>query len=202
VIKELVFLKGFAKGLKFYQTLKAINAAILLHEEHFRDDGEPYIMHPTLVALKFVNAGIKNDEILATALLHDTIEDNDIDDHYLQERFQISRKITDNVRILTFNKKVSKEAYYLEIKKHPIPLVIKIADRCHNVSTMGETFSVERLVKYVTETEKFIIPLCKYGTSYYPEYGDFIYQMKDPIQHTCKTIKAILKQFNSFPNEG
>lgn len=190
--KELIYLKGMANGLGNEQTLLAINAAGILHKDQKRKGGGPYVEHPLRVATELSALGIKDDEILATALLHDVIEDCMIDSQTLEKDYHISPTVIKNVKALTKTKNLSTEDYYNGIKKNPAAILVKISDRCHNVSTMGNAFSKEKIEEYIKETNDYVIPLCKYGRNYYPAYSDQIFVMKYHIQSINETLQKVL----------
>lgn len=190
--KEIAYLKGLAKGLNLSQTLLAANAAAILHKEQKRKSGDPYFIHPLRVATSLAALGIKDDLVLATALLHDVIEDCQIDNQTLENEYKISPKVIKYVRILTKEKETSTKEYYEEIGKSYVTTLVKISDRCHNVSTMGGVFNDEKLHEYIEETRDYVIPLCKRGRNLYHEYSDQIFVMKYQIESLCETIEKIL----------
>ena len=88
---------------------------------------------------------------------------------------------------------MSIEEYYSNIKESPVCVLVKIADRCNNVSTMAGVFNNKKISLYVEETEKYIIPLCKYGKELYPNLGDEIFTMKYHILSILDFAKLITK---------
>lgn len=54
--KEMVYIKGFAKGKGFWNLLKAINVGTQLHAGETRKSGEPYIDHPMRVTSEQVGS--------------------------------------------------------------------------------------------------------------------------------------------------
>ena len=71
--------------------------------------------------------------------------------------------------------------------------MIKIADRCHNVSTMVEAFSKDKIKSYIKETYDFVIPLCKSGVINFPYYSDVIYAMRYHIESVCHALEICIK---------
>ena len=76
------------------------------------------------------------------------------------------------VRLLSFNtylpegedrdpdkKDAVKPVYYGEIAKNPLAALVKCMDRCNNLSTMADGFKKPKMVKYVRETEQYVLPL-------------------------------------------
>ena len=77
--------RGELLGAKMYTALKALSIAEEAHEGVMRKDGvTPYIEHPMKVASILFDLGITDEEVIATALLHDVIEDSK--DHKIKSR--------------------------------------------------------------------------------------------------------------------
>ena len=190
--KEMVFLKGFARGQKLYNLLKAINAASILHEGQLRKDGDPYINHPMRVTSALIALKIHNDDILSTAMLHDVLEDCNITTKELSEKYEINSGVINNVVALTKTEDMSIDEYYGRIMDFPVALLVKISDRCHNVSTMIKGFSHDKILDYTIETEEYILPLIKYGRSFYPHYSDQLFYMKYHIESVLQAVRGFL----------
>ena len=73
--KMYTYIRGFATALRMEQTLKALTFAREKHKVQLRKSGEPYIVHPLTMACDAMSMGIKDDNIIATILLHDVCED-------------------------------------------------------------------------------------------------------------------------------
>ena len=73
--KMYTYLRGLATGAGMKQTLKAMSFARDKHSGQFRKSGDPYIIHPLLMACNAVSIGIRDDAVVATILLHDVCED-------------------------------------------------------------------------------------------------------------------------------
>ncbi len=190
--KELIYLKGFAKGHSLFELLKAINAATKLHEGQIRNNGEPFIIHPTRVTSHLVSLGIHDDIMLASAILHDVVEDCGVTIQTLMLDYGIDPATIAVVKLLTKYDAISDEHYYQEISKDQRALLIKISDRCNNVSTMVGAFTNLKVVDYIKETESHIVPLCKHGTRFYPEYSDKIFVMKYHIESVMNAVKLLI----------
>lgn len=190
--KELVYLKGLAKGSGFTQTLKAINIASQLHDGQKRKSGEDYIEHPMRVCKELVSLKLYNDDLLAAALLHDVIEDCNVSGSDLRLQYGFSEVVVKTVETLSKNGG-STELYYNFISANPLAALVKISDRCHNVSTMADAFTREKIKSYIKETEDYVIPLCRQAVIYYPEYSDEIFAMKYHIESVCYALTVAIK---------
>ncbi|MGF1910298.1 bifunctional GTP diphosphokinase/guanosine-3',5'-bis pyrophosphate 3'-pyrophosphohydrolase [Vibrio kasasachensis] len=115
------------------------------HEGQTRSSGEPYIIHP--VAVSRILAEMRLDiETLQAALLHDVIEDCDVSKEDLEEKFGITvAELVDGVSKLDKLKfRDRKEAQAENFRKMVLAMVqdirvilIKLADRTHNMRTLG-----------------------------------------------------------------
>ncbi|MBM7038288.1 bifunctional GTP diphosphokinase/guanosine-3',5'-bis pyrophosphate 3'-pyrophosphohydrolase [Vibrio ulleungensis] len=115
------------------------------HEGQTRSSGEPYIIHPVAVAR--ILAEMRLDlETLQAALLHDVIEDTEVTKEELQEQFGTAvAELVDGVSKLDKLKfRDRKEAQAENFRKMVLAMVqdirvilIKLADRTHNMRTLG-----------------------------------------------------------------
>jgi GTP pyrophosphokinase len=190
---EYLYLKGLAAGLGNVETLKALNANKILAEGQTRKgSGEPYMYHGVRLAAHLSALGYTDDILLAAAILHDTAEDGPTGTlDLLRSRFDIAPEVIRIVALLDKNGLTTK-AYYERLRSDWRALLIKISDRCHNISTMGGAFSEDKMREYIKETQNYVIPLCKCGKDYYPDHSNAIYAMKYHIESICATIEAIL----------
>ena len=203
--RELVYLKGLAKGAGFMQTLKAINVASQLHQGQKRKLGEDYIEHPMRVAKELISLKLYDDKLLAAALLHDVLEDCNLSEFDLNEKYGIDKDIVEIVKILTKNScQAPKDSavdttgvYYSKILNNHYATLVKISDRCHNVSTMVEAFTKNKIKSYIKETEDYVIPLCKLAVVKYPEYSDEIFAMRYHIESVCYALTVCIDALES-----
>ena len=96
------------------------------------------------------------------------------------------------VSLLTKVDSIDKEQYYQRISRNPIATMIKLLDRCNNVSGMAAGFSKEKLVEYIKETESVVYPLLRKAKSEYPMYSNQIFLIK---YHMTSVIEAIKRQY-------
>lgn len=123
---------------------KAYKLAEKKHADQKRRSGEPYIIHPTQVA--YILAQMKMDEeTLAAAFLHDVVEDTDTTLQQLREQFGAKvAMLVDGVTKLGKIEYISKEErqienyrkMFLAMAQDIRVVIIKLADRLHNMRTM------------------------------------------------------------------
>lgn len=160
-----------------YQTLsdkdkklirKAFDTAVDAHKEQRRKSGEAYIFHPLAVA-KIVASEIGMDATsIAAALLHDVVEDtpvtlNDIERLFGETVARIVDGLTKISNLKNVEKDVSLQAenfrkMLLTLNDDIRVIIIKIADRLHNMQTM-EAMPEHKQVKIASETLYIYAPL-------------------------------------------
>ncbi|PWK17691.1 RelA/SpoT family protein [Xanthomarina spongicola] len=147
---------------------KAFDVAVDAHKDQRRKSGEAYIFHPIAVA-KIVAQGIGMDATsIAAALLHDVVEDNE--DYTIADIEQLFgetvAKIVDGltkISSLDTEMDVSLQAenfrrMLLTLNDDVRVIIIKIADRLHNMQTM-ESMRSDKQVKIASETLYIYAPL-------------------------------------------
>ena len=159
-----------------YQTLnegdkvlirKALDIAIDAHSDQIRKSGKAYIFHPISVA-KIVASKIGLDApSIASALLHDVVEDTRYSIHKIEEIFgQEIAKIVDGLTKISKLKKekilsIQAENFrkmLLTLNDDIRVILIKIADRLHNMKTL-DFLSEEKQLKIASETLYIYAPI-------------------------------------------
>ena len=145
----------------------AFNTSVDAHKNQRRRSGEPYVFHPIAVA-KIVASKIGLDATcIASALLHDVIEDTDYTESKIQKLF--GRTIARIVMGLTKISKLKKETdvslqaenfrkMLLTLNDDVRVILIKIADRLHNMQTL-EAMPIEKQIKIASETLYIYAPI-------------------------------------------
>jgi GTP diphosphokinase / guanosine-3',5'-bis(diphosphate) 3'-diphosphatase len=137
---------------------RALEFAKEKHRRQTRRSGLPYIIHPEMVA-ELVKKYIPNytDDMVASAILHDTLEDTKTTYQELVDNF--GKTVADIVMELTTNEKDKLESggkkYYLTGKMNKMSdkaFTIKLLDRLHNITDIADQDPAWR-TKYKTETE-------------------------------------------------
>ena len=145
---------------------KAVEYANAKHKYQKRKDGSPYIIHPLAVAQVVAEIGLDMDAILA-ALLHDCIEDTDASHEDIEKLFGTTvAELVEGVTKLTRADFSSSEQAQMEnlrkmfmaMSKDIRVVLIKIADRLHNMRTM-QYQSPEKQIKKCRETMDIYAPL-------------------------------------------
>lgn len=123
---------------------KAEDFAEKKHEHQFRDDGKtPYVEHPKAVMAIVRDEFHEDDpEILAAALLHDTMEDTKTDFDEIAEQF--GKRVAKLVAVLSEDKRLPKgqreREYFEGLADGPKDAkIVKVADVLHNLRDPTET---------------------------------------------------------------
>jgi GTP pyrophosphokinase len=145
---------------------KAFNLSVDAHRDMRRKSGEPYIYHPLAVAEICVDEiGLGTTSIVA-ALLHDVVEDTDYELHDIERMFghKVARIIDGLTKISgSFEYGTSQQAenfrkMLLTLSEDVRVILIKIADRLHNMRTL-DSMSREKQLKIAAETIYLYAPL-------------------------------------------
>ena len=190
------YIENYASENRMAQTIKVLPYAKVMHEGQFRKGKAkiPYIYHPLLVACQALSLGMDSDDLIATALLHDVCEDCGVK----PEELPVSDKVKEAVGLLTKDESYDshvyecKENYYRAISKNPLAAMVKILDRCNNVSGMAGGFTRKRMMEYIEETEEWFLPLITHAKKVYPEYTKPLFAMEYHILSVIETIKCLL----------
>ncbi|WP_445718937.1 RelA/SpoT family protein [Flavobacterium sp.] len=218
-----------------YQTLtdedkkiirKAFDVAVDAHKDQRRKSGEAYIFHPIAVA-KIVARDIGlGATSIAAALMHDVVEDTDITVQDIEKMFnpkiaQLVEGLTKIAKVKT-DQEISVQAenfrkMLLTLNDDVRVILIKIADRLHNMQTMGSMVDYKQ-AKIASETLYIYAPLAHrlglyniktqledLGLKYTePEiYNDIISKIKETKEEQDEYIKSISEVLStSMVNEG
>lgn len=186
--KTYTYLKGLITGLHFTDSIQALQFARNAHRNQTRKSGEPYIVHPLTIASHAVAMGLKDDRIIAACLLHDVVEDCNV--KWGDLPVSIDTQMV--VRLLTHVKGTPLDVYYKCISDDPIACIVKILDRCHNVSTMAGVFTREKIRSYIDETRDYVMPLLRHTKDTWPEYSEQLYILKYHIQSMIDGLEICL----------
>ena len=145
---------------------KAVQYADEKHKHQKRKDGSPYIIHPLAVAEIVVEMGLDIDAILG-ALLHDCIEDTDASHDEIEKLFgpTVAELVEGVTKLTRANFSSTEEAQmenlrkmFMAMSKDIRVVLIKIADRLHNMRTMQYQSPEKQIIK-CKETMDVYAPL-------------------------------------------
>ena len=159
-------IRTYMPGANMELIAQAVEYAREKHKDQKRKDGSPYIIHPLAVAEIVAEMGLDMDTILG-ALLHDCIEDTDASFDDIATRFgTTTAELVEGVTKLTrANFSSTEEAQmenlrkmFMAMSKDIRVVLIKIADRLHNMRTMQYQTPAKQISK-CRETMDIYAPL-------------------------------------------
>lgn len=186
---------------------KAFDLAVEAHKEMRRKSGEPYIYHPIAVARICAEEMGLGATAIACALLHDTVEDThitlqDIEDLFGEKARRIIDGLTKIPEVFDQNASIQAENFrkmILTISDDLRVVLIKLADRLHNMRTLG-SMRPDQQLKIASETKFLYAPLAhRLGLySIKTELEDLAMMYTEP--EVYKDIQAKLKSTKDVRN--
>ena len=144
----------------------AFDFAFQLHEGQFRASGDPYIVHPVAVADLLRDIGA-SASVIAAGFLHDVVEDTDVTPDQLESHFGPEvRELVEGVTKLGglhFTNRTEAQAenlrkMFLAMASDIRVVLVKLADRLHNMRTIG-ALKEEKRQRIARETREIYAPL-------------------------------------------
>ncbi len=173
------------------QVYDAYIFANLAHKDQLRVSGEPYITHPLAVCCILADLKLDVQSIL-TALLHDVLEDTHVGKNELIEKYGTTvAELVDGVsKLKDFHFNTRAEAQAENLRKMMLAMVrdirviiIKMADRLHNMQTLG-ALKPQKRRRIARETLEIYVPIANRLGMYYfktafENYGfDYLHPMR------------------------
>ncbi|SVA89705.1 uncharacterized protein METZ01_LOCUS142559 [marine metagenome] len=159
--------KSYNKFLNPETLSKAYEFALKAHVKQKRDEGAPYIIHP--VAVADILSDLKLDSAtIATGLLHDTIEDTHTTYNTIKEEFgqEVADLVEGVTKISEFENQAGENSKAENFRKLILAtakdirvLLVKIADRLHNMRTIKFVKDKNKQIRKAKETMEIYAPL-------------------------------------------
>ena len=159
--------KSYNKFLNPETLNKAYEFALKAHKTQKRDEGIPYIIHPVAVANILTDLKLDSATI-TTGLLHDTIEDTYATYNTIKEEFgqEVADLVDGVTKISEFENQAVQNSkaenfrkLILATSKDIRVLLVKIADRLHNMRTINFVKDKNKQIRIATETMEIYAPL-------------------------------------------
>jgi len=160
-------IKSYNRFLNVDTVNKAYNFALEAHQNQKREEGIPYIIHPVEVAKILTDLKLDSATI-TTGLLHDTIEDTNVTYESVKKEFgeEVANLVDGVTKISALENKASSESkaenfrkLILATSKDIRVLLVKIADRLHNMRTIQFVKDKEKVIRKAKETMEIYAPL-------------------------------------------
>ena len=209
--------KIYNKFLKPETLSKAYSFAVKAHEKQKRDEGSPYIIHPVAVANILTELKLDSATI-ATGLLHDTIEDTFATYKTIQDEFgkEVADLVDGVTKISEFENQAVSNSKAENFRKLILAtsrdirvLLVKLADRLHNMRTIKFVTDKDKQIRKAKETMEIYAPLAdRMGMNRIKdELEDLCFEVLNPdarklIKDRLKNIKETNEiSFNSVSQD-
>ena len=196
-------LKVYFDDLGLEQSLDALGYMCEKHYNTLRKNGELYIVHPLSMACRFQSFKKPDDDLFATILLHDVIEETAPIDRILLssdvpkllEDLPVGPTVKAAVKLMTIsaihpgekNSEIKFRYYrqFIEDNKpaNKIALKCKGFDRWDNITTMT-ALSKRAIRKNVLETSILLLPVLKEAKNKWPRESNVLYLLRTVIKET------------------
>jgi GTP diphosphokinase / guanosine-3',5'-bis(diphosphate) 3'-diphosphatase len=191
---------------------KAFRIASELHKGQLRQSGEPYMVHPLMVA--HILAGMRMDLVtIETGLLHDLVEDTRMTPDEIRKGFgdEVARCVDGVTKLSKLDIFNAEERQAESFRKMLLAMVddirviiVKLADRLHNMRTLGY-LSAERRAHVATETIEIYAPIahCLGMGKVRGELEDLAFRHLDPeaFEEIAQTIESKRHSNEEFLDE-
>jgi GTP diphosphokinase / guanosine-3',5'-bis(diphosphate) 3'-diphosphatase len=190
---------------------KAYEMAVDAHHGQIRKSGEPYILHPIEVArICAAEIGLGPTAIIA-ALLHDVVEDTEISVEQIEKQFgdKVAMIVEGLTKFEQLYDVTSPQAENFKkvlstLTKDVRVVLIKMADRLHNMRTLG-SMPHHKQLKIASETSYIYAPLAHRLGLYNikTEFQDLVMKITDPgnYQYIAKKLKETKRDRGRFVSE-
>ncbi len=189
---ELLAKLDYLEPNEIQQVRAAYKVADAAHSGQFRKSGEPYITHPITVTAQCAEWKLDTPALMA-ALLHDTMEDCGINKSDLAEQFgaQVAELVDGLTKLdkMRFSSRQENQAesfrkMLLAMANDVRVILVKLADRLHNMRTMSD-MKREAQARIATETLEIYAPLAnRLGLNHsYRELEDLSFKYLHPWRH-------------------
>ena len=194
-------LSDYLDPKKVKQVNQAYNFACEAHSGQYRSSGDPYVTHPIAVA-SILSSFRMDEDSLSAAMLHDVIEDTGIPKSVIEKKFNKEvANLVDGVSKLdklSISSRTEAEAENLQkmvlaMSKDIRVIVVKLADRLHNMRTLLY-LNREKQLKIARETLEIYAPIAhRIGmNNVYRELEDLAFKVIYPTRY--ERLKAAVKK--------
>jgi (p)ppGpp synthase/HD superfamily hydrolase len=202
--KQISYLNGYFQGKELFRAVIAMNLALEYHTGE-RKDGAKEVSHQFelvsyLIPIFELHEKDLFEDLVCIAFLHDLVEDYAYPLSYIHDSFGdlVQNGVASVTKKQGFHKlEADYEEYYAGIEKANIRgILVKMADRLHNLSSMigAPSFTMKKREDYISEVMTFMIPTAKKVRKAYPKYYQVITFMIQLLKTYCKLIEEINKQ--------
>lgn len=197
---------------------RAYRAAEHYHAGQMRKSGDPYITHPLAVATILAELGM-TEPVIVAALLHDTVEDTEYTLEQCRSEFsdEVARMVDGVTKLdkLTYGETAKAETIrkmIMATSEEVRVLIIKLADRLHNMRTIG-SLRPDKQIRIATETLNIFAPLAhrlgmntikweledlSFQTIEPKVYQEIVDMVDSAAPERDATLRQLIKQFQTL----
>ena len=167
--KEIETITSYLTNEEKHKVRQALILSEKAHSNQLRKSGDPFITHPLEVAKILTSIKLDADSIVA-GLLHDTLEDTNLDIEEINKNFgnQIVELVDGLTKINKYSLKVNNQKFGENYKKLILAttkdlrvILVKLADRLHNMRTIQFIKDNNKKTKIALETLEVFAPLAQ-----------------------------------------
>jgi len=167
--KEIETITSYLTKQEKYKVIDALRLSQEAHSNQLRKSGDPFITHPLEVAKILTSIKLDADSIVA-GLLHDTLEDTNLNIEEINKKFgnEIVELVEGLTKINKYSLKVKNQKFGENYKKLILAttkdlrvILVKLADRLHNMRTIQFIKDENKKTKIALETLEVFSPLAQ-----------------------------------------
>lgn len=198
--RRLVILYGLDS--KAMQALNLVMKVMCVENNFKRDDGSDYYTHCVDVANTLLSYGIRDEDVICAALLHDIIEDVEGYQEVTLE-WLFNKNVARLVHLLTkehdknYSEKENLLKYIEAIMTDADASAIKTADRMHNMMTLNNKSFQSRYSKAM-ESKEYYLPFFKECRRIHARYENLFYAAQAQIEPLIYNIEAFYTELTRF----
>ncbi len=169
IYKEIKLITSYLNNDEINKVIEALKLSEQAHSNQLRKSGDPFITHPLEVAKILTSIKLDSDSIVA-GLLHDTLEDTNLNINEISKNFgnQIVELVEGLTKINKYSLKVNNQKFGENYKKLILAttkdlrvILIKLADRLHNMRTIKFIKDNNKKTSIALETLEVFAPLAQ-----------------------------------------
>lgn len=199
-LKRTLTVLGYTKA---YEALDLMIEEMNAEKGFSRHNGKHYYYHLVDVAQLLLNFGIRDENTIIAALLHDYIEDVE-GISYKAVEYRFGKEVADIVLLVTkergidYKNNPDKMQEYLDnIFENPKACLVKTADRINNFQTLKYS-TVSHRRKQLKNTMEFFIPFFKQCRNRYIEHESFYFQAKTMVEPIAFEVSRYLDDLSEY----
>lgn len=202
--KQEILFRGYFTAREMVLSIRAMDLALSVHCGKRKDGCTPEVSHQFEIVsyvLQILADKIQDkilDSVVAACFLHDVVEDypekhdcEDILRMFGPTVFEIVCLVTKSSTKGILSKKEALKEYYSEMMRDEYAVIVKAADRIHNIQSMVGVFELWKREKYIEEVEEFIFPLLKAARKKYPSLFLIYINLAQLLEKQIYLIKKI-----------